>query len=90
MAITFMRSKGQVTIPREVREAAHLAEGDPVELEVTADGLILLRPKKLVDSSQAWFWTEDWQKRERQATDDIEAGRTEVFESAEDFVTSLE
>ena len=89
MSVSIVRAKGQVTIPQEVREAAHLEEGDPVEVEMTADG-ILLRPKKLVDASQAWFWSEAWQKGERQASQDIKAGRVEVSESSEEFLGSLE
>ena len=58
MSVSVIRAKGQLTIPRDVREAAHLEVGDPVEIMMTADG-ILLRPKKLIEASQAWFWTQD-------------------------------
>ena len=88
MSISIVRAKGQITIPREVREAAHLREGDPVEVEMTREG-ILLRPRKIVDSTQAWFWTPAWQAGEAEATADIEAGRVEVFETGEDFLASL-
>lgn len=83
-----MRAKGQVTIPRDVREAARISEGDPVRFEIVADG-ILLRPQKMVDATQAWFWTPEWQEGERRASDDIRAGRTEVFKRDEDFLASL-
>ncbi len=88
MSISIVRAKGQITIPREVREAAHLREGDPVEVEMTREG-ILLRPRKIVDSTQAWFWTPAWQAGEAEATADIEAGKVEVFETGEDFLASL-
>ncbi len=84
-----VRSKGQLTIPPEVRRAARLEEGDPVEFEVIADG-ILLRPKKVIDASQAWFWTPEWQAKEREADEDIAAGRGERFESDEEFLAALE
>jgi antitoxin PrlF len=89
ISIAIFRSKGQITIPREMREAAHLEEGDPVEIEMVPEGL-LIRPKKLVDASQAWFWTQGWQAGEREATEDIEKGRTEVFGNEEEFLASLE
>ncbi len=82
------RSKGQLTVPREVREAAHLEEGDPVEFEIRADG-ILLRPMKIIDSTQAWFWDRSWQEGEAAASADIDAGRTTVHKSTEDFLTAL-
>jgi AbrB family looped-hinge helix DNA binding protein len=77
-----------VTIPRDIREAAHLEAGDPVEIEITADG-ILLRPKKLIDASQAWFWTQDWQDGEREASADIKAGRMTNSGSTAAFLDSL-
>ncbi len=89
MSISIVRAKGQITIPREVREAAHLEEGDPVEVEITREG-ILLRPKKVIDSTQAWFWTPAWQAGESAASADIETGRVEVFESGEDFLARLD
>jgi AbrB family looped-hinge helix DNA binding protein len=88
MAITIMRRKGQITLPSEVRRAAHLAEGDPVEVELVEEG-ILLRPKKVIDSSQAWFWTPSWQKGEAEADADIAAGRTRRFMSDEEFLAAL-
>jgi antitoxin PrlF len=84
-----LRRKGQITIPPEVRKAAHLEEGDPVEVQIVAEG-ILLRPQKVIDATQAWFWTPAWQAGEREATADIKAGRTEVFKTSEDFLSSLE
>ncbi len=79
MPVSVIRAKGQVTIPLDVREAAHLKEGDPIEIEITPDG-ILLRPQKLIDASQAWFWTREWQQGEHEASDDIKAGRVTTFD----------
>ena len=53
MSATVVRKKGTVTIPADIRKAARLAEGDLVEVEMTADG-ILLRPRKVIDATQAW------------------------------------
>lgn len=86
---TTIRAKGQVTIPRSIREAAHLADGDPLDVVLTDDG-ILLRPKKAVDATQAWFWTREWQAGEREASEDIAAGWTEVFVDDESFLASLD
>ena len=88
MPFTTIRAKGQVTIPREIREAARLAEGDPIEIELTPDG-IMLRPKKLIDSTQAWFWGRAWQAGESEAEADIAAGRVTVQTADEDFLSSL-
>lgn len=84
-----LRAKGQITLPRAIVRAAHLEEGDPVEVEATPDG-ILLRPKKLIDANQAWFWTTSWQAGERAATEDIRAGRVDTYKTSEDFLAALD
>lgn len=84
-----LRAKGQLTLPEEVRSAAHLVEGDLLEVEITEDG-ILLRPQKVIDSTQAWFWTPAWQAGEREADADRAAGRMEAFDSGPSFVETLE
>ena len=74
MARTTLRAKGQLTLPEEIRSAAHLEEGDLLDAEITNDG-ILLRPQKIIDSTQAWFWAPAWQAGEREADSDRAAGR---------------
>ena len=41
------------------------------------------------DASQAYFWTEKWQKGEREADADIKAGRVKCFKSADEAVEYL-
>jgi antitoxin PrlF len=84
-----VRSKGQLTIPADIREQTHLEEGDPVEVEVVPEG-ILLRPRKVIDATQAWFWTPAWQTGEREAAADLGAGRSRIFESSDDFLASFD
>jgi hypothetical protein len=43
-----------------------------------------------IDSEQAWFWTREWQEREREADDDLAAGRATRFESDDEFLTALD
>ncbi len=88
MTRTTLRAKGQLTLPDDIRRAARLEEGDLLEAEITADG-ILLRPQKVIDAAQAWFWSPDWQAGERDADEDREAKRAETFSSDEAFVVAL-
>lgn len=83
-----LRAKGQVTLPEEIRRAAHIEEGDLLDAEIIAEG-ILLRPQKVIDASQAWFWTAEWQAGEQEADADLIAGRVETFSSDEAFLTAL-
>jgi len=45
--------------------------------------------KKLVDKEQAWFWTRRWQEGEREAEEDIRAGRVHSFKNATEAITFL-
>lgn len=88
MARTTLRAKGQLTLPEKIRAAARLEEGDLLDAEITEEG-ILLRPRKVIDATQAWFWTREWQQGEREADADLAAGRVEAFDSGEDFLDAL-
>ena len=85
-----LTSGGQVTLPKEIRIKTNMQPGDFVEVELDEEGHIVLTPKKLVNASQAYFWTEEWQKGERKADEDIKAGRVKKFKSAADAVKYLE
>lgn len=88
MTLMKIRPKGQITLPDAVRRAAHLADGDYLEVTVE-DGAILMRPKKLIDADQAWFWTDGWQRGEREASEDISKGRVRRSADADAFLDSI-
>ena len=79
---------GQITLPATVRKELGVEEGDLMEIEVVDDRAVLI-PKKLVDKSQAYFWTKKWQEAEREADEDIKAGRVRAFDSAEELIKDL-
>lgn len=79
---------GAITIPAEILERAHLAEGSVVCLSVTEDGAIAIAPEGR-DHDQAWFWTEEWQRGEREADEDIAAGRVTGPMTEEEFLAEL-
>lgn len=43
----------------------------------------------LIDEDQTWWWTEEWQKKEREAEEDIKEGKLEKFSSVEDLIKDL-
>ena len=45
MATTTMTSKGQVTIPKEIREALKLKPGDKVSMTHLPNGKVIMRAK---------------------------------------------
>jgi hypothetical protein len=43
-----------------------------------------------IDPEQAWFWTRDWQTREREADADRRAGHTSGYANDEEFLAALD
>ena len=43
-----------------------------------------------IPADQAWFWTEEWQKGEREVDEDIAAGRVKRFDSVEELFEDLD
>lgn len=86
--LTKVTRHGQVTLPAAIRRLLHIEEGDYIEMRVAEEGVILT-PKKLIDKSQAYFWTPEWQTAEREAEEDIAAGRVQQFEDVEDAIAHL-
>jgi antitoxin PrlF len=84
-----LRKKNIMTIPREIAERLHLAEGD--EFIVTEeDGRIVLTPALSIPADQAWFWTPTWQARIAEAEADRLAGHSTLYASEEEFLASLD
>jgi len=89
MPTTKVTRHGQITLPASVREQLGIEEGDIVEIKVEEERAVLM-PKRLVDKSQAYFWTKRWQKGEREAGEDIEAGRVKTFNSVDELIKNLD
>lgn len=90
MSRATLRSKGQITLPPEVREALHIRQGDGVEFTVGSDGRVLLTGTTTVPADQAWFWTESWQDGEHEASSQIVRGEGVVYDSDEEFLSSFD
>jgi AbrB family looped-hinge helix DNA binding protein len=85
-----VQARGVIAIPSAIRRRFGLDRpGAQVEV-VERDGEIVLRPHVPVPSDQAWFWTERWQKMEREADDDIATRHVAPFENADDFLADLD
>lgn len=79
---------GQITLPSAVRRGLGIEEGDIIEITIEDDRAVLA-PKRLVDKSQAYFWTKAWQEAEKEADLDIKEGGVKEFESAEELLDEL-
>lgn len=89
MARAVVRKKGQITLPQEIREALRIDEGDDVAFTVTEEGTVVLTGLKSIPADQTWFWNEEWQSGEREASRQAAKGEGTVYDSAGDFLDSL-
>lgn len=48
----------------------------------------LKRPKR-IPKDQEWFWTEEWQKKEREVDEALARGEYEEFETVEELLKAL-
>lgn len=84
-----MRKKGQITIPKQIVDALNLKEGEKLEFTISGDA-IKIRPVVVIPKSQAWYWTPEWQAAEREADEDIAAGRYKTTDSLNELLQDLE
>ncbi len=87
--LTKVTRNGQITLPAAIRQAANIEEGDLIAVFIEGD-TIRLSPQKLIDKSQAYFWSDDWQKGELEASEDIEAGHIQEFDDVNSLVDALQ
>lgn len=83
-------SKRQIAIPMHVMTAQNLKPGDEIDIRIE-DGTARLLPITTikVPRDQAWFWTKEWQEKERQADEDIAAGNFRDFENLDALMKEL-
>ena len=68
----------ELTLPRSVRDELGIREGVFLEVQVR-NGEAVLRPQKITDKGQGWFWTAGWQQSEKEAEADIKSSRLQRF-----------
>jgi antitoxin MazE len=86
-----MQQRGVITLPADLRKRHRLDEpGAQVRVVEREDGVIELHPELPVPADQVWFWSERWQRMEREADLDIAAERVARFDDVEAFVTDLD
>ncbi len=86
-----VQSRGTIAIPADLRRRMHLDEpGAQVQIIEHTNGRVELQPMLPIPADQRWFWTEKWQAMEREADEDIAAGRVSGAMDIDEFFESLE
>ena len=82
-------AKFQVTIPRKISKALKIKKGDHMLVRLIGQHVEMV-PASLIPKDQLWFWTPEWQAKEREADEDIAKGRVKGFESVGDLIKDIE
>jgi bifunctional DNA-binding transcriptional regulator/antitoxin component of YhaV-PrlF toxin-antitoxin module len=86
-----LQARGLLALPAELRRRYRLDEpGSHVEIVERDDGVIELRPRFSVPAEQAWFWTERWQRMEREVDEHVERGETTVHAGGDELIDFLD
>jgi len=79
----------QVRIPKKIMQIMKIDVGDFVEIDIQNQEIVL-KPRKLIDPSQGWYWTKEWQQIESEVDKQIELNETsEKFNNPEDALKWL-
>lgn len=89
MALVKVGYKHQITIPKGIFVKLGLKPGDYLDAQLR-NGKVVLTPKEIEDKEDdSWFWSREWQEKERRADEDIKAGRVKRFKDVEALIRDL-
>ena len=79
----------QVRIPKRIMQMLNIDIGDFIEIDVQ-EHEIVLKPRKLIDPSQGWYWTKEWQNMEAGVDKQVELNEiSDKFNNSEDAIQWL-
>lgn len=87
--VTKLRERSQITLPAEIVKKLDLKTGDNLEITLEEDKIVI-KPVVIIDRSQLWFWSKDWQAKEKEVEADIKSGRIHKAEGFKDLIEKLE
>jgi antitoxin MazE len=81
-------AKHQVTIPSRISRALRLKKGDHLMMRLVG-GRVEMVPATLIPKDQLWFWSREWQEKEREASQEIARGNVKEFDSVDELIKDL-
>ncbi|MBI3734986.1 AbrB/MazE/SpoVT family DNA-binding domain-containing protein [Candidatus Sumerlaeota bacterium] len=76
---------GALRFDADLLKSLKLKRGASVLVQVESDQIIITP----ATPEDAWYWSSDWQRGEREADEDLKAGRFTRYMSDEDFLASF-
>jgi AbrB family looped-hinge helix DNA binding protein len=87
--LTKIRERSQITLPNDIVKKLDLKTGDNLEI-TTEEDRIIIKPVLVIDRSQSWFWTKEWQKKEKEVEEEIKQSKINKAKDVEDLIKKLE
>ena len=87
MTVT-ISAKGQVALPKKVRDKLCIKTGDQFRVEVSG-AKIVLTPVVTVPKEQAWFWTDEIQAKVHASEEDYKKGNYKEYEEVDQLLRDL-
>ena len=87
--IVDLKQKSQVTIPSALLKKLKLNIGDKLDIK-EKDGKLIITPVMVVPRDQEWYWSKEWQEKERRADEDLGAGKIHSTNNIDDLMEQLE
>ena len=84
-----LKQNSQVTVPKAIIDKLRLKTGDKLDV-ILKDGEIRIKPVLIIDRSQAWYWSKEWQDKIKEANEDLKAGRVYTADSVDELFSDCE
>jgi antitoxin MazE len=79
----------QIAVPKEIVERLGLSVNDYLDVRLEGDRIVL-EPQVMVPKDQQYFYTPEWQVEEKEAVEDIKAGRVTKTGTVQDLFKKLD
>ena len=86
--IVDLKQKSQVTIPKDLIKKLDLKVGDKLEV-VEVDGKLVITPVVILPKDQQWYYSPEWQKKEKLVDIQIKEGNTYSADTKEELFKQL-
>ncbi len=83
-----LRSRAQVTLPKEAVKTLNLKEGDNLSVEV-ADGKVIITPVAVIPRDELWAWSPKMRSAIEQSRVEARKGKLKEYDTVEELWQDL-
>ncbi|HAJ95659.1 MAG TPA: AbrB family transcriptional regulator [Actinobacteria bacterium] len=84
-----LKQNSQITIPKNIVDKLKLKNGDKLDL-IVKNNEIKLKPVLVIDRSQAWYWSKEWQNKIKEADKELAGGNVKYAKNVDDLIQQLQ